>query len=954
MKKIIILLLAICTTISMSAKSFVFVDKSGNEIADGGTVSATEMEEDPFEGNMIPSGVSLKNISDDYVDYKFTVTVNSISNGAFQACFPDQCHVYQNPGTYNNGIGMMEPGQQSDIQSEWFPEEYGTCSVTFTATCTSSGDLTDVATVTVNFKYVDPSQESVIEWGYYNGDGSDLQGLGAGVTSYSVCMFVPGDKELKGGKIKGVKIPITDGSIVTSLSGWVANEIGTIPVSYAAEKTVTDLPAGIYVDENDVYAYAEFDTPIEIPASGCYVGYDFTITDATVAAGKYAILIDYYTNNLKGCYVLLNGAWNNLGSSYGVSGMLVSVSGLDMPEANATFVTIDNAVTAANTESEFEVTVTSTAGVPVSEIEYDIDIAGTKETRTAEVSIPAGISKTGTAKVKVKGPATAGNYDVKMNITKVNGKYNDQSTEVTTTTFANTSRLVERNTVMEENTGTGCQYCPRGMTGMEKLRKTFGDRFIGIALHQYNASDAMYFTNYRNIDFDGAPEALVDGKELMDPYYGTYTYSDNILGDIRKYSSIPAFADIKLSAKWVNEQVKVDAQVEGLAEGDYTIAYVLVADSLKGTGSGWAQQNYYYSRRSGSADIDSMWYKGGVYGTSPARPYFMDVAISSSYNASKKNQAENLGTLALNTPVNNSYTLSLPTSESLLAQVQEHINNVYAVAIVFDSKNQIAQAVRVKVDGEYEKPAALIDGDANCDEVVDVADITAIASYILGQTPAKFSEDNADANKDGAIDVADITATAGIILYDPTNGQNYVDLGLASGLLWAPANIGAAAPQEYGGYYAWGETETKTSYTKTNYFDASNTKYNTSSGLSQLDAADDIAAVTLGGSWRIPTDAEMTELRTSCTWTWVANYNSTGVSGMQVTGPNGNSIFLPAAGGMSSSKLSDAGTLGNYWTSSLSTSASKAMQIYFTEDGVTREGYNRYCGQSIRAVCPKK
>ena len=938
----------------MSAKSFVFVDKSGNEIADGGTVNATEMEEDPFEGNMINSGVSLKNISDDYVDYTFTVTVNSISNGSFQACFPDQCHMYSSPGTYNNGVGMMEPGDVKDIQSEWFPQDYGTCSVTFTAKCTSSGDLTDVATVTVNFKYVDPSQESVIEWGYYNGDGSDLQGLGAGVTSYSVCMFVPGDKELKGGKIKGVKIPITDGSIVTSLSGWVANSIGSATPTYEATKTVTDLPAGIYVDENDVYAYAEFDTPVEIPASGCYVGYDFTITNATVPAGKYAILIDYYTTNLKGCYVLLDESWNNIGSSYGVSGMLVSVSGLDMPEANATFAAIENAITAANAESEFEVTVTSTAGVPVSEIEYDIDIAGVKETRTAQISIPAGITKTGTAKVKVMGPATAGNYDVKMNITKVNGKYNDQSTVVTTTTFANTSRLVERNTVMEEFTGTGCQFCPRGMTAMEKLRKTFGDRFVGIALHQYNASDAMYFSNYRSINFDGAPEALVDGKELMDPYYGSYSYSDNVLGDIRKYSSIPAFADIKLQAKWVNSQVKVNAQVEALAEGDYTIAYVLVADSLKGTGSGWAQQNYYYSSRSGSADIDSMWYKGGVYGTSPARPYFNDVAISSSYNASKKNQAEKLGTLALNTPVSNSYTLDLPTSETLLEQVQAHIDNVYAVAIVFDSKNQIAQAVRVKIEGDYDKPVVLIAGDANCDESVDVADITAIASYILGQTPAKFSEENADANNDGSVDVADITATAGIILYDPTNGHETVDLGLPSGLLWAPCNIGAAAPQEYGGYYAWGETDTKSDYSKTTYFDANSTKYSTS-GVKQLEASDDVASVKLGGSWRIPTDAEMTELRTNCTWTWQSDYNSTGFAGMLVTGPNGNSIFLPAAGGMEGTKLLEAGAYGNYWTSTLnSTSSTKAQQAYFTKKGVNRDSYNRYYGQSVRAVCPKK
>ena len=114
-----------------------------------------------------------------------------------------------------------------------------------------------------------------------------------------------------------------------------------------------------------------------------------------------------------------------------------------------------------------------------------------------------------------------------------------------------------------------------------------------------------------------------------------------------------------------------------------------------------------------------------------------------------------------------------------------------------------------------------------------------------------------------------------------------------------------------------------------------------------LDPEDDAAAVALGGSWRMPTKAEQDELRNSCTWTW--RYN-----GRLITGPNGNSIFLPAAGFRDGTSLDGAGFYGCYWSSSLYTgSPSAAYVVNVDSDPVGWDkgsSINRYYGLPVRPV----
>ena len=175
------------------------------------------------------------------------------------------------------------------------------------------------------------------------------------------------------------------------------------------------------------------------------------------------------------------------------------------------------------------------------------------------------------------------------------------------------------------------------------------------------------------------------------------------------------------------------------------------------------------------------------------------------------------------------------------------------------------------------------------------------------------------------------------------NGHEWVDLGLPSGLKWATCNVGANKPEDYGDYFAWGETDPKMSYSNSDYFYTDNP--------TTLPLSADVAHVNWGGNWRMPTEAELTELREQCTWTWTTQ---NGVNGYKVTSnKNGNSIFLPAAGYRSGSSLYYAGSGGYFWSSSLDTSyTSNAYYLYFISRFMDRYSGSRYGGHSVRPVCP--
>lgn len=175
------------------------------------------------------------------------------------------------------------------------------------------------------------------------------------------------------------------------------------------------------------------------------------------------------------------------------------------------------------------------------------------------------------------------------------------------------------------------------------------------------------------------------------------------------------------------------------------------------------------------------------------------------------------------------------------------------------------------------------------------------------------------------------------------NGYEYVDLGLPSGLKWAVHNVGASAAEDYGDYYAWGEIETKDSYTQQN-----SVTYGMPMEDISGDPQYDVARALWGETWRLPTRDEQKELLDNCTWEWTSQ---NGVNGYLVTGSNGNSIFLPAAGYKENSSHTEVGEYGYYWSSTpQSNSNLGAYYLYMSESSKLSYYYARVAGQSVRAV----
>lgn len=210
----------------------------------------------------------------------------------------------------------------------------------------------------------------------------------------------------------------------------------------------------------------------------------------------------------------------------------------------------------------------------------------------------------------------------------------------------------------------------------------------------------------------------------------------------------------------------------------------------------------------------------------------------------------------------------------------------------------------------------------------------------------------------------DKTTYTVLVIFQEKIEFEYVDLGLS--VKWATFNVGATKPEEYGDYFAWGETETKDSYSPKTYKWCNDrltslTKYNdygpffgTVDNRTVIELSDDIARQKWGGSWRMPTITECQELIDNCTWSWTT---MNGVNGYKVTskksGYSNRFIFLPAAGYRDESSLYDAGEYGGYWSSSLYTNyPTKAWRVYIDSDGHCTSISSRDYGQSVRPVCP--
>lgn len=192
-------------------------------------------------------------------------------------------------------------------------------------------------------------------------------------------------------------------------------------------------------------------------------------------------------------------------------------------------------------------------------------------------------------------------------------------------------------------------------------------------------------------------------------------------------------------------------------------------------------------------------------------------------------------------------------------------------------------------------------------------------------------------NSEAIKSVGNVSDASGYI-----NGHGYVDLGLT--VKWATCNVGASNPSDCGSYYAWGETNAKSTYTQSN-----SVTYN--KNINNIEGTQyDASTKNWGAEWRMPTYTECKELIDKCTWQWGTLH---GYKGFKITGPNGNSIFLPASGCRSEDSIQYDQYWGRYWTSSsplVGIAQENSIDLQFYIDGKNTGATDRSAGLTIRPV----
>lgn len=428
-----------------------------------------------------------------------------------------------------------------------------------------------------------------------NIDGKNLKTFGTGKKeSYDVAILLS-DKYIIGKKIEAISVPLNAASKYSNIRMWVSKKLN-LKQDGTSNVNAPDM-VSVDATSDGSTASATLPTPYTIDSDTLYVGYSFDI-DTWDADSKYPVII---TGNESSAGFWIHSSrtyhsWTSM-KSYGCSAIEVMLSGADANAADFSISDTIYGVTGKPTDVTLSILNHGYNGVK--SIDYTYTIGGTKDSSRIDLAahIPAYLNASTNVDITLPAMASKGNNPVTLTITKVNG-YQNCNQNISDATLLVYNFLPKRNPVMEEYTGTWCGWCPRGWVALEVMNRLHPE-FIGLSYHK---SDLMQTQDADNMPakISSYPSAVIDrGAEIVDPYHGK---SNSGLGIERLWTEeaavIPA-ADITTEATFADNGKKIAAKANivfpiDIVDADkYSVEFVLIADSLRGTGSQWAQHNYF-------------------------------------------------------------------------------------------------------------------------------------------------------------------------------------------------------------------------------------------------------------------------------------------------------------------------------------------------------------------------
>lgn len=528
----------------------------------------------------------------------------------------------------------------------------------------------------------------------------ELTPWGTGKTEVYNAAIKIDDAALIGQKITAIQFTWQEGTTATGCEVFLASEL-----KLKSGVAVGDLATAEYTPEAGVCT-VPLTEPWTIDRATFYAGYTFKVGSPNGdAALSKPILIGGCADS-DGCYFASSRTyrgWQRPASmdGYGFT-VRVIVEG-DYAADAAGVKAITSPITLASEASECAVTVVNHGTKEISSIDYTYTVAGesVSGTHTFETPVSAALyGCTGSFTFTAPLVAAIGEHAGTFTITKVNGAENDDPTASAQNTISVTSQLGKRVVVMEEFTGTWCQWCVRGLVAMRMLNEQLGDSFIALAYHN---GDPMAVNAELPISVDGYPMACIDRVVTCDPYYGLGDENLGVLDVIEPQMNEIVPANVAVTAQYNEDRTAVEIEASAYFfrtynENPFRLAYVLTADGLMGPvdDADWYQSNAYY--RYGASELPGGEEFCKPNGQSMVRVAFDDVVVA---HSPYEGEAGSLPqTVQFNNTYSHNYTFDITGIKDMNnpeADLIQNKDNVYVNVLLIDASGKIVNAGKCRV-----------------------------------------------------------------------------------------------------------------------------------------------------------------------------------------------------------------------------------------------------------------
>lgn len=416
---------------------------------------------------------------------------------------------------------------------------------------------------------------------------------------YDVAAFI-GGPQFTGLDMHSISFPIAEDDQITDFTIWISTEL-TTDVNKENVANVFSAPATV----NEGIASVTLPTPYRITSDGVYIGLSFNVASRETDKQKKPVPTVTVQNSTHGLYVHSSRTYTKWNAMTTELPFQVSLSNL--PEASARLYCINgNVNTAVGTPGTLDMQVINYSNKPISSLTLTYETSGNHDTTySIDVQLPEPILPqfNTSDNIQIELPAFENKQtcDLFATLTKINGKNNACTENKANTVLNVVSHLPLHRPLMEEYTGMGCGYCPRGTIGMERMKELKGDRFVAVA-HHCDDVISIFTQEQRPSNAPAQPVAWINRQKETDPYFGDNTTTGTFGIDKVWEKIADSFtpAEISLSCRWTDnncESMEATATVtfvNSFSNADFRVAYMLVQDGMHGEPQdGWIQGNYY-------------------------------------------------------------------------------------------------------------------------------------------------------------------------------------------------------------------------------------------------------------------------------------------------------------------------------------------------------------------------